>query len=87
MDSKQGDTTTLFAPTATLKPTKPPADYIDDLVGALTDPIIVYPAGGWENDLPEDLKKELPLHRLAHLMKCTKGEASPEEATDLEALL
>ncbi len=67
--------------------TKPPDHWIDDLVGALTDPIIVCPAGGWEADLPENLKNELPLHRLAHLSQCLKGQADIEEASDAEALL
>ena len=29
-----------------------PVDPIEEMVYALTDPIIVFPAGGWENDLP-----------------------------------
>jgi hypothetical protein len=61
-------------------------DPIEEMVGALTDPIIVYPSG-WEQDLPEGLKNELPLHRLAHLMKCSRGQAEWDEACDLEALL
>lgn len=62
-------------------------DPIEESVGALFDPIIVYPAGGWENDLPEPLKKELPLHRMAHNMLCIRGKASWDEACDVEALL
>ncbi len=69
------------------KPVAPGVDWVEEMVGALTDPIIVFPAGGWEQDLPERLKKELPLHRLAHLMRCSKGEAEWDEACDLEALL
>lgn len=38
----------------------PGVDWIEETVGALTDPIIVFPGGGWEKDLPERLKKELP---------------------------
>lgn len=67
--------------------TKPPGHWIDDLVGALTDPVIVCPAGGWEDALPEELKTEIPLYRLAHLMKCLNGQANLEEASDAEALL
>jgi len=44
-----------------------PVDPLEEMVYALTDPIIVFPAGGWENDLPERLKNELPLRRLAHV--------------------
>ena len=36
---------------------------IDDLVGTLTDPIIVYP-GGWGDSLPEWLKNAIILERL-----------------------
>ena len=64
-----------------------PKDQIEEMVGALTDPIIVFPGGGWEQDIPQKLKDDLPIYRLAHLMKCNKGEASWEEATDLEALI
>ena len=64
-----------------------PKDWIEEMVGALCDPLIVFPAGGWEQDIPEKLKNELPLARLAHQMRCSKGEASWEEATDLEALI
>jgi hypothetical protein len=66
---------------------KTKVDPIEELVGALTDPIIVFPGGGWENDLPEHLKNELPLHRLAHLMKCSQELPKWDEACDLEALL
>ena len=63
------------------------ADPIEEMVGALTDPIIVFPSGGWENDIPEWMRRDLPLHRLAHLMKCSQGKANWNEATDLEALM
>ena len=41
---------------------------IDNLVGALTDPIIVWP-GGWADSLPGNLKADITVHRLAQLMK------------------
>ena len=75
----------LSKPSNASKPTKE-VDWIEEMVGALFDPLIVFPSG-WEDTIPENLKKELPLRRLAHLMLCNKGEASWEEATDLEALL
>ncbi len=62
-------------------------NWIDDIVGAICDPIIVYPGKGWERDLPPDLKKRVPLDRLIHNMLCLKGKASREECCDLEALL
>jgi len=55
---------------------------IDDLVGTLTDPIIVYP-GGWGDSLPEWLKNAITLERLTENMKTTKGELST--GTDAEA--
>lgn len=64
-----------------------PVDPIAEMVGALCDPLIVFPAGGWEETLPEELKKRLPLDRLLHNMLCSKGKARWDEACDLEALL
>ena len=55
---------------------------IDDLVGTLTDPIIVYP-GGWGDSLPDWLKNAITLERLAENMKETKGEQPA--GTDAEA--
>lgn len=67
--------------------TKSGIDPIEEMVGALADPIIVFPAGGWENDLPERLRNELPLRRLIHVQQCVEGKAKWDEACDLEALL
>ena len=55
---------------------------IGDLVGTLTDPIIVYP-GGWGDSLPEWLKNAITLERLTENMKETKGEQPT--GTDAEA--
>ena len=55
---------------------------IGDLVGTLTDPIIVYP-GGWGDSLPEWLKNAITLERLIENMKTTKGEQP--SGTDAEA--
>ena len=66
---------------------KMPGDPIDEIVGALCDSIIVFPAGGWEHDLPKPLLDRLPLDRLAHNMLCLEGTASWDEACDLEALI
>lgn len=65
---------------------KSKVDPIEEMVGALTDPIIVFPSG-WEQDLPERLRNELPLRRLIHIHQCLQGEAKWEEACDLEALI
>ena len=48
---------------------------IDALVGALTDPLIVWP-GGWAETLPDTIKSDVTLHRLGQLMKGEDGLAS-----------
>ena len=55
---------------------------ISNLVGCLTDPIIVFP-GGWGDTLPEWLKNAITLERLAMNMKALKGEEMT--GTDAEA--
>jgi len=53
---------------------------ISEIVGALTDPIIVFP-GGWGDTLPEWLKNAITLERLAMNMRALKGD----EMTGTEA--
>lgn len=60
-------------------------NWIDEMVGALTDPLIVYKSP-WMDDLPKWIGEQLPMARLVHLMKCTKGMAKWDECTDLEAM-
>jgi hypothetical protein len=55
---------------------------ISDIVGALTDPIIVFP-GGWGDTLPEWLKTAITLERMMANMKALKGEEPT--GTDAEA--
>ena len=55
---------------------------ISDIVGALTDPILVFP-GGWGDSLPEWLKNAITLDRLVMNMKALKGEEMT--GTDAEA--
>jgi hypothetical protein len=55
---------------------------ISDIVGALTDPILVFP-GGWGGTLPEWLKNAITLERLAMNMRALKGEEMT--GTDAEA--
>ena len=55
---------------------------ISDIVGALSDPIIVFP-GGWGDTLPDWLKNAITLERLAMNMKALKGEEMT--GTDAEA--
>ena len=57
---------------------------ISDIAGVFTDPIIVYPAGGWENDIPEKVKQQVTLQRLVMCMSSFKGEEPT--GTDAEAL-
>ena len=55
---------------------------ISNIVGALTDPILVFP-GGWSDTLPEWLKNAITLERLAMNMRALKGEEMT--GTDAEA--
>jgi len=55
---------------------------ISDIVGCLTDPILVFP-GGWGDTLPEWLKTAITLERLTMNMKALRGEEPT--GTDAEA--
>jgi hypothetical protein len=55
---------------------------ISDIVGCLTDPIIVFP-GGWGNTLPDWLKTAITLERMIGNIKALKGEEMT--GTDAEA--
>jgi len=55
---------------------------ISEIVGALTDPIIVFP-GGWGDTLPDWLKTAITLERMMGNMKALKGEEPT--STDAEA--
>ena len=46
---------------------------ISDIVGCLTDPIIVFP-GGWGDTIPEWLKTAITMERMLEDMKELKGE-------------
>jgi hypothetical protein len=47
--------------------------WISDLVGSLTDPIIVMP-GGWGDTLPDWIRQEITVERMIENMKSAKGE-------------
>ena len=55
---------------------------ISDIVGCLTDPIVVFP-GGWGDTIPEWLKTAITLERMIGDMKELKGEEPT--GTDAEA--
>jgi hypothetical protein len=55
---------------------------ISDIVGCLTDPIVVFP-GGWGDTLPDWLKTAITLERMMGNMKALKGEEPT--GTDAEA--
>jgi hypothetical protein len=55
---------------------------ISEIVGALTDPILVFP-GGWGDTLPDWLKTSITLERLVMNMRALKGEEMT--GTDSEA--
>lgn len=55
---------------------------ISDIVGVLTDPIVVHP-GGWGDTLPEWLKQGITIERLAMNLRALRGEEAT--GTDAEA--
>ncbi|OGO39976.1 MAG: hypothetical protein A2147_03620 [Chloroflexi bacterium RBG_16_57_8] len=55
---------------------------VSDLVGCLTDPVIVFP-GGWGDSVPEWLKSVIPLERMIVLMESKDGREPT--ASDAEA--
>jgi hypothetical protein len=57
--------------------------WISDIVGALCDPIIVYPSG-WQDTLPDWIKPQITLERLIMNMKVMKEGGVP--VGDTEAL-
>lgn len=56
---------------------------LSELVGALTDPVIVMP-GGWGDTLPDWIKNTITLERLIDNLKQSKGEEPT--GTDAEAV-
>ena len=56
---------------------------IEELVGAICDPIIAFPSA-WIDSIPEALKSQIKLDRLIMCMRYSKGEEVT--ATDSEAL-
>jgi hypothetical protein len=59
--------------------------WISGLVGTLTDPIIVFPSP-WQDDIPEELKQQIPLERLVMNMK-VEHEGKGVPVGDVEALV
>jgi len=69
-----------------LKEEKQLENWISELVGTLTDPIVVYPSP-WMDTLPEAVKNQIPLERLVLQMRYHKGDIKEMTATDAEALI
>jgi len=61
---------------------KTTSSMISDLVGTFSDPIIVFP-GGWGDTLPEWIKTQITLERLAENMRAAHG--GQPTGTDAEA--
>jgi len=57
---------------------------ISEITGVFTDPIIVYPSGGWEDTLPDWIKSAITIERLIECMKSNKG--MEPTGSDAEAL-
>jgi hypothetical protein len=60
--------------------------WIDDLVGALCDPIIVYPSP-WKDDLPDWVKPQITLERLVMNMKVLHEGGVPVGDTEVLAYI
>lgn len=61
------------------------AGWIDDMVGAMSDPIIVWPSP-WQADIPEWIFGEIKMQRHILLMTALVDESLRGLATDAEAL-
>lgn len=64
-------------------PQDPTDEYINKVIGAFKDPLIVVDAG-WAESLPEWIRYEITLERLARTMEELKGQARDDYATDAE---
>ncbi len=60
--------------------------WIDDLVGALCDPVIVYPSG-WEDTLPDWIFTQVKLERLVMNMKVIHEGGVPVGDTEVMAYI
>ena len=60
--------------------------WIDELCGALCDPIIVFPSP-WKDDLPDWVKPQITLERLIMNMKVLKGGGVPVGDTEAMAYM
>jgi len=58
---------------------------LEELVGIFYKPLVVYP-GGWHDTLPEWIKNEIPIQRMAYQMLKYKGKEKEGRATNVEAL-
>lgn len=60
--------------------------WVDDIVSALSDPIIVYPSG-WQDTLPDWIKPQITLERLIVNMKVRKEGGVPVGDTEVLAYI
>ncbi len=60
--------------------------WIGDIVGALSDPIIVYPSP-WKEDLPDWIKPQITLERLIMNIKAAKEGGVPVGSTEVMAYI
>lgn len=57
---------------------------ISELVGVFTDPIIVYRSGAWGDTIPDWVRQQITIERLAENMRAIKSKDG--KGTDAEAL-
>lgn len=63
-----------------------PEAWIGDLVGALCDPIIVFPSP-WQDDIPDWVKSQITLERLVMNIKVMKEGGVPVGGTEVLAYM
>lgn len=59
---------------------------IEDMVAALSDPLIVMP-GGWMDQLPEWVHRQVGMERMLSVMAAAKKGERPDMGTDAEAMI
>ncbi len=65
---------------------KPTDHWAEELVGAISDPVIVYPSG-WQDTLPDWIKPQITLERLIMNVKVSQGGGMPVGDTEVLAYM
>lgn len=63
-----------------------PKTSLEDMIGSMFEPLIVFP-GGWADTIPDWVRGQVELDRMAQVMEAAKKGRRPEEGTDSEAMV